>query len=452
MYPHVKSDCMGETQAQLGEGMHQTLTTIKKHLEKVIAQVQSAVPNDEPFGNAHNNWSFPGLTRAELIEETQSIVDLIEDQGGHEVGDHDARLQDYARRLQHLQQHTVAQLWGNAGQAVPAYLFTLQGLRKALTPVLTNDGHADAVVKLKKLANQLRSMEARLNGLEPRTASLNTMVERIEQAYNAADQLPTDLESLSEARQKIADLAKDATRDQGDVSRIREAANELDKQLKKSADDAKAVLERCETAYSAATSVGLAAAFSERSSALSKSMWFWVAGLVGALAAGSYFGSAQLHTLSELFKVPNASTSVIVLNLLLSVLSVAAPVWFAWLATKQIGQRFRLAEDYAFKASISRAYEGFRREAARFDKDMEAKLLTSALTRLDELPLRLVETDSHGSPWHELASSDVVKQAMKAVPGFAEQVKDLASKAIVAVTPAKAQPKSKPKVDPEQDE
>lgn len=418
----------------------------------VIAQVQSVVPSDEPFGNAHGNWSFPGLTRAELIEETQSIVDLIEDQGGDEVGDHEARLQDYVRRLQHLQQHTVAQLWGNAGQAVPAYLFTLQGLRKALTPVLVNDGHADAVVKLKKLANQLRSMEARLNGLEPRTVSLNTMVERIEQAYIAADQLPTDLESLSEARQKIADIVRDATRDQGDVSRIREAANELDKQLNKSADDAKAVLERCETAYSAATSVGLAAAFSERSSTLSKSLWFWVSGLVGALTAGSYFGSGQLRTLSELFKVPNASTSVIVLNLLLSVLSVGAPVWFAWLATKQIGQRFRLAEDYAFKASISRAYEGFRREAARFDKDMEAKLLTSALTRLDELPLRLVETDSHGSPWHELASSNVVKQAMKAVPGFAEQVKDLASKAIIAVAPAKTQPKPKLKAVPEQDD
>lgn len=126
--------------------------------------------------------------------------------------------------------------------------------------------------------------------------------------------------------------------------------------------------------------------------------------------------------------------------MLLSLLSVGAPVWFSWLATKQIGQRFRLAEDYAFKASISRAYEGFRREAARFDKDMEAKLLTSALTRLDELPLRLVETDSHGSPWHELASSDIVKQAFKAVPGFAEQVKDLAGKAIVAMTPSKAKP------------
>jgi hypothetical protein len=119
-------------------------------------------------------------------------------------------------------------------------------------------------------------------------------------------------------------------------------------------------------------------------------------------------------------------------------LSVGAPIWFGWLATKQIGQRFRLAEDYAFKASISRAYEGFRREAARVDKNMEARLLASALTRLDELPLRLIETDTHGSPWHELASSDLVKDAMRAVPGFAGQVQALASKAIDAVTPAKA--------------
>lgn len=413
--------------------MHQTLTTIQQHLESVIVQVRSVVPNDEPFGNAHGNWSFPGLTRTELIEEAQSIIDLIVDQGNDDVGNHDARLNDYARRLQHLQDQTVAQLWSNAGQAVPAFMLTLDGLRKALAPVLTRDGHTEAAAKLRKLVTQLRGMESQLNGLDPRTVALTTMVERIEHAYNAADQLPTDLESLSEARQKIANLVQEATRDQGHLLGIREQADELDNQLNKSAEDAKSVLKRCETAYSAATSVGLAAAFSERSNVLSKSMWFWVAGLVLALGTGSYFGSRQIHALSTLFGVPNVSTSVIVLNFLLSLLSVGAPVWFAWLATKQIGQRFRLAEDYAFKASISRAYEGFRREAARFDKDMEARLLTSALTRLDELPLRLIETTSHGSPWHELASSDVVKKAMKAVPSFAEQVKELAGKAVSAI-------------------
>lgn len=421
--------------------MHQALTTIQQHLNKLIEQVQAAIPNEEPFGNAHGNWSFPGLTRSELADEAQSIVGLIEDHGGADVRGYEDRLQDYVRRIQHLQQHTVPQLWDNAGQAVPAYLLTLNGLRKTLVAALDQDGHVSAVIKLKKVANQLRSMEARLNGLEPRTASLATMVDRIEQAYNAADQLPMDLESLVEARQKIDDLVRYATQDQGRILDVRRQADELDQQLRKSAEDAVAVLLRCETAYSAATSVGLAAAFSERSSELSKSMWIWVVGLVGALVAASFFGSGQLQALSELFKIPDASPSVIVLNLLLSILSVGAPVWFAWLATKQIGQRFRLAEDYAFKASISRAYEGFRREAARFDKDMEAKLLASALTRLDELPLRLVENVTHGSPWHELASSEVVKQAIRAVPGFAEQVRVLASKSIDTVRPSKMKPK-----------
>jgi hypothetical protein len=268
------------------------------------------------------------------------------------------------------------------------------------------------------------------------------MVERVEQAYAAADELPADMEALREARAEIEALLRGSKADQGQLSGIREDAAKIDGKLKETAEEAKAVLARCESAYSASTSVGLAAAFSDRSKSLSKSMWIWVGGLVLALGAGSFFGSTQLHALADLLKLPTASTSVIVLNLLLSLFSVGAPVWFAWLATKQIGQRFRLAEDYAFKASISQAYEGYRREAARIDKDMEARLLASALTRLDELPLRLVEGESHGSPWHELASSDLVKEAFKMVPGFAEQVKETASKALsaVAVKRAKSPP------------
>lgn len=424
--------------------MHEALIAITDQLEKVITQLKSQVPSDEPFGTAHGNYSFPGLTRAELVEEAQSIIDMIDDNEVELLGSSEARIKDYERRLLHLQQQTIPQMWGNAGSAVPSYMFTLAGLRKALEPVLKTDDRAEALAALRKLNTQLRGMQARVNGLEPRTVSLTSMVERIEQAYNAADQLPADLELLSEAQQKVNDLFQEATKDQGRIQVLRDQADQLDSQLKESANEAEAVLERCETAYSAATSVGLAAAFSERSTALSKSMWFWVAGLAAALVAGSYFGSNQLHTLSELFKIPNLSTSVVALNLLLSLLSVGAPVWFSWLATKQIGQRFRLAEDYAFKASISRAYEGFRREAARFDKDMEAKLLTSALTRLDELPLRLVEPDTHGSPWHELASSDIVKRAFKAVPGFTDQVKELASKAVDAITPSKAKPAPAP--------
>lgn len=423
--------------------MHSTLEEIQKRLVQIINQVKSVMPNDDPLGNAHNNWSFPGLTKTELVEEAQSIIDLIEESGADDLGEHDARLKDYLRRLQHLQKQTVPQIWNNA-QAVSAYILTLDGLRKALKPVLTRDWFAETLATQKTLAAKVRGMDARIKDLEPRTAPLAMMVERIEKAYNAADQLPTDLESLAEAREKILGLLKEAQLDKASIVSIREQAKDLDKQLNQSADDAEKVIARCENAYSAATSVGLAAAFSERSAALSYSMWTWVIGLILALVAGSFFGTMRLHALTELTNLPNPSTSMIVLNLLLSLLSVGAPVWFAWLATKQIGQRFRLAEDYAYKASISRAYEGFRREAARVDEDMEAQLLASALTRLDELPLRLVETDNHGSPWHELASSDLVKQAMKVVPGFTEQMKALASDALRGFTASKTKSSTVP--------
>jgi hypothetical protein len=424
--------------------MHQSLLNIQQQLEKVIAALRAAIPSDEPFGNAQGNWGFPGLTRVELIGDAQSLIDLIEIEGADEVGDHDTLLTDYVRRLQFLQAQTIPNLWGNAGVGVPAYMFTLDGLRKALAPVLTRDRHREAIVNIRKLTGQIRGLEARLNGLEPRTASVAQMVDTIEHAYNAADQLPTDLESLAEAKQKVVGIVADATQNQGRLVAVRERADEIETQLNETAKEADAVLKRCETAYSAATSVGLAAAFSERSASLAKSMWVWVVGLIVALAAGGFFGTQRLQALVELFREPNLSPSAVYPNVILSLLSIGAPIWFAWLSTKQIGQRFRLAEDYAFKASISRAYEGFRREAARIDKELEARLLASALDRLDELPLRLVETETHGSPWHELANSDMVKQAFKSVPDFAGQVRGLAESAISRATSLRSGQASKP--------
>lgn len=165
-------------------------------------------------------------------------------------------------------------------------------------------------------------------------------------------------------------------------------------------------------------------------------MWVWVAGLVVALGLGSWIGSTQLHRFSAVIQEPNSNTNVAIINLVLALLSVGATVWFSWLATKQVGQRFRLAEDYAFKASVSRAYEGYRREAASIDPEFVSRLFASALSRLDEQPLRLVETTTHGSPWQELASSEIVRKASESVPEFAASVTRLAKEGLAALRPA----------------
>ncbi len=418
--------------------MHPTLAALRDQLVQLKKKVEGTVPNDEPIGVAHGNWSFAPVSRAELAQQVQDVIDALDESGESNVAENEALLSDYAtRRIPHLINHTVPQLWGNAAQAIPAFTITLDLLRKALTPVLTPDQHAQNAAATKRVTRQVRGLEAALKALEPKTKSLAAMVERIEAAEEAAEQLPTDLEALGEARQQIATLAKDASKDQAHITVLREKAEQIDKDLEKLRTEAKSVLANCESVYAAATSVGLAAAFDERSVKLNASIKYWIVGLAGALVIGGVVGSIHLQTLTDVLKTPNVSPWVIILNLLVSLLSVGAPVWFAWLATKQIGQRFRLAEDYAFKASVSRAYEGYRREASRIDADMEKSLLASALKRMDEQPLRLVEAHSHGSPLHEFVSSPVVKEAIRLAPDFLGKITGLAREIV-------AKPKAEP--------
>jgi len=177
--------------------MHPALIRIAAQLEEVIERLKEEL-GGEPFGLASSNWSYPNLTRDELIEEAQSIIELINDRGEMDLGASEERIEDYSRRIEYMREQTIPNIWGNAGLAVPAYLFTLRGLRRALVSVLPANDHAEAVRALKKLKTRLRSMEADLDSLEPRTASLSEMVGRIEDAHDAADQLPQDLASLLE--------------------------------------------------------------------------------------------------------------------------------------------------------------------------------------------------------------------------------------------------------------
>ena len=407
--------------------MNETLKNLSSELSQIIEAI-SAIPNNEPFSIAHSNWSFPGLTKTELIVTARTIFDLIEERGREDIAVNKAHLDDYVRRLQYLRSNTIPQIWGNAGAAVPVYMLTLDGLSKALELILKTDNEIgqDVGSMAKDVTRRLRAIETRLNDAEPRSLHLEEMVSRIEQAYQAADQLPADLQLLKEEREKIADLVSSAQHDYAELFSNKKVASQASLDIVKKNDEAKAVLEQIESTYAAATSQGLAAAFTERSKELAASMWVWTAAFVIALVVGALFGTQRVQEINELLKNPSMTNWALIVNLFLAIFSVGAPIWFGWMATKQINQRFRLSEDYAFKAAVSRAYEGYRREAARIDKDLEAKLLGSALTRLDEQPLRFVESANYGSPWHELATSEAVKTAMNNIPGFADRVVELA--------------------------
>lgn len=315
---------------------------------------------------------------------------------------------------------TLPYFWnGNAAQAVPAYFALINWIDSVFEPVYSRERDwekmaADGLLP-KQITKKLQNYKASIGHFDKEFATLGEKIAYIQQAHDAAESLPTDLENLRSARDEVIESKTAAERSSILAEKSYEEIQQLLLSIQESEQEARRLVENTEDAYSAATTRGLGESFQRRAESLSNSMWTWVAGLTIALGLGALTGHYRVQSLQQLLAT-NASSGAITLNMVLAILSVAAPIWFAWLATKQIGHRFRLSEDYAFKASVAQAYEGYRREAARVDPDFAKRLFGSALDRLDEAPIRFVEHETFGSPWHEFARRRGSKSSASETP------------------------------------
>lgn len=273
----------------------------------------------------------------------------------------------------------------------------------------------DAGIIPKTLASKLRSLEDRIKAIEPRTAGLAEKIEAIEAAHDAAEQLPTDLEELKTAKEAVTESVLETSKNRVLVSEDLRISHEVLSKLEEMKIEAEKLIERCNQAYRIATSTGLAGAFEHRSRSLAKVGWAWVAILFVALTAAIFLGKDRYDTIRDMIST-DPSTSIIYLNFIFAVLGVAAPVWLAWLATRSIGQSFRLSEDYAYKASISKAYEGYREEAISLDGEFAKRLFGSALSRLDEAPSRFIIGQENSSPVEDLLKNETMQKFFNLVP------------------------------------
>lgn len=264
--------------------------------------------------------------------------------------------------------------------------------------------------------------------MEPKASELSNQVRTINDAHQAALELPTDLQMLTDAKKEVETSRANAASSAKQASDGLEKINKAVAEITGASAESDKLLANIAGAYSAATTTGLAASFAERAKSLGTTTWVWVGLLVSALLAGAAIGYFRLQTMQQLMSKPAITVEFLWLNAAMSFLAIAAPVWFAWLATKQIGQRFRLAEDYAFKAAVARAYEGYRREAARLDPQLESRLFASALDRLDEAPLRFISTDEFSSPYQEMLSSPAFQRALEKFPDIRKTMLELVTR------------------------
>jgi F0F1-type ATP synthase membrane subunit b/b' len=417
-----------------GDVMNEKLNELKQKLDNLHTAV-SSITFPQPDLIDAGNYHYPFLHAEDLVYFPKMLSEKIGKMTKFEPSEHDIEIIDSIIYSLDKSQPNLNHLsHGNStvsGPAIASYLVSMLYISIEINELFSFEVLNNKELLPKKIINRLGLYQSNLQAIEEKTGNIESKIDTINEAYDAAESLPTTLKSLRDTNEKINELNENSERnansigdrleqakiDSKELTEIKNNVAQLHKDVAKEASDylnqlkveAQGYIDKCEEAFRTTTSKGLAGAFEDKAIKLNASIRLWVAGLIAALGAGAIVGYTRLHALEAYLSSPNSSGIKLTIQLILSILSVGAPLWFAWLATKQIGQRFRLAEDYEFKASVSKAYEGYRREAMQLDADFSQRLFGNALTRLEEPPLRFVEETAHSSPIMEMLSSDGFK-------------------------------------------
>ena len=380
------------------------------------------------------NWPAAALTPQDACLLASDIADRLRELGEDEDERESAEADDFWKNMGNQAENVDFANFQSDVYGVVKSTFDFLLYCRANLPTPAADVNWEKVKSKsyipRELARKIGSIEKRIADLSPRSERLQDKISAIEAAHDAAEQLPTDMEELRRNNEQLRKLLSEA---QKNTALIENKLNETEIVQKKVTDlheettyltnQSQQLVDKCDENYRITTSAGLAGAFESRSKSLTNTGWFWVFLLAVALGCVVGIGYFRLEAYEDLLRT-EATTSVILLNLLVTVLGVGGPIWLAWLSTKNIGQSFKLAEDYAFKASISKAYEGYRKEAVNLDQEFAKQLFGSALTRLDELPSRFVSQVDHSSPLQEALDNPIVKSFIAEVPDAKNKLLD----------------------------
>lgn len=402
--------------------MNETLENLCTSLEELAVAIEKGWTDARTLNEVHG-WQFPAVTKEDLAFLPLQLASRIRN-SGLDLDNEDliGVIEDIPRKLELLKSKTVPQFYGGNGvQAIPAFITTIQYIYSVLGQELTWVA-TDPKSMPPAVSRRLQGLSAKIDQIDVDQEKLNEQITLINNATETAESLPADLEDLKKARQKVDTISDEVIKASTKVSSAKEEIDKLLDGMRSDKVETDKLVENCGEAYRITTSKGLAGAFDKRASQLSWSKWIWVIGLICSLTATWFVGSERIEILTKVLSDPDTQFGLAVIHFLLAFIGLGAPLWFAWLSTKQIGQNFKLAEDYGFKASVAKAYEGYRREAVRIDPDLEARLFESALNRVEEAPLRFLEQNDPNTPWFELVDSSEFKQAFETIPDFKDKL------------------------------
>jgi len=415
--------------------MHIKLTELKEKLDQLHTLLESLTYPNEDI-STWNAALFPSLHINDLIYLPADLANKVTKFKKFEPNDNDVNRIDSCIDAIEKAKGSVTNISSGqpntASQYIISFMLTMLFISNEINELFSFEVLANRELLPKSVLNRLAMYDDNLESIKLKAGDIENKISIINEAYETAEQLPTTLKTLrslsedlerirhlsSQSNEEIVNLNKKSIIAYDDLFERRSKIHDLTDEMNDSINEymqnysteAQSYIDRCEIAFRTTTTKGLAGAFEDKAQKLNSSIRWWVFGLTGALATGAVVGYFRLQVLEHYLSNTDASSMKLLVQLFLSALSVGAPLWFAWLATKQIGQRFRLAEDYEFKASVSKAYEGYKNEAIGLDESFSQRLFGNALSRLEEPPLRFVEDSHPSSPLMEMLSSPKFKE------------------------------------------
>lgn len=406
--------------------LHSCLTTFVTNLREAGDKVYGVSKELRTFAEIFGGRA-PALDRNDLYSMAYSLAERIEKWGcGATLSeDNISSFEALQGNFTHLNSNVIPNLYADAPYSV-AYVSTISGFEAIFNEVASNqwDVIEDEEMMPSKLLRRLTAQAARYDSIVGHLDDLEGKVKRINDAHEAADNFPADLVQIREWHAELTQIKKNAGTLENSIQQLAQQSQKAKADIDSSVNDANALVKQLKDLHRVGTSTTLAGAFQGKANSLVVSLWFWVA-ILGVALFGIYFlGHDRIADISKYMASEKVNWDGVWINVVLTVLSVSPAIWLGWLASKQVSQRFKLAEDYAYKASISNAYEGYRREAVGLDKEFQARLFGTALTRLEEIPIRLVDHSHHASPLHEFFNSIPFSDAMEQVRGFKDSFID----------------------------
>ncbi len=226
--------------------------------------------------------------------------------------------------------------------------------------------------------------EAAATSAEQDEASASATNKRINTTAQESKTLLQEIQALKTqsdtSNQAINDLAEKAVE-------VTENIDNYESRITKLITQAEEDQREIARSLPSATSAGLASFFSDHARSLKWPKWGWSMGFIIGIGLLMWLMLDTLSLLSQIADMGNqaadpatgkedAAIHYTAWRLLLERIPLSAPlIWFAWFCSRNYGHIVRLQEEYAFKAAISRAFEGYKKQMKEIGEAGEQSLL-----------------------------------------------------------------------------